>query len=82
MESKLKKVKLESKKVNKSFFTKSNITEQNYPIYAGAKLVYDKISITLMNSNNFSWEKRLEGQIKKPREQAKAQKKEKHTRTK
>ena len=50
------------------------ITELNELIYAGAKLVGDKIDISQRNPNKNTksgWEMRIEGQIKKLRQQAK-----------
>ena len=59
-----------------------NINEQNKLIYAEAKLGSNNIGIPLRNPNKDTkagWEKKLERQIKKLREQAKPLTKEKYT---
>ena len=60
-----------------------NINKLNELIYAVAKLVCDKIGVPQGNSNKNTkpgWEKRLEGQIKKLRQQAKVLRREKFSR--
>ena len=66
-----KKVKVETEKVNKLLpnIPTSNVTELNKLIYAGVKLVCDKIGIPQRNPNKNikpGWEIRLERKIKKP----------------
>ena len=51
-----------------------NISELNELIYAGAKLVFNKISVPLRNPNRNTkpgWEIRQEGHVKKLRQQTK-----------
>ena len=72
-----KKENVETEKVNKLLLNvpTGNITEQNKLIYAGAKLVCDKIGFPQGNSSTNTkrrWKIRLEGRIKKLR-QAKVQ---------
>ena len=58
-----------------------NISELNELIYAGAKLVWDKICVPLSNPNRNTKsgrEIRLGGQVKKLQQQAKIRRKEKH----
>ena len=79
-----KKIKVKSEKVNKLLknISTDNITELNELIYAGEKLVSDKIGIPQKKPNRntkVGWEMKLEGQIKKLRQQAKLQSKEKKT---
>ena len=57
----------------------NNIIEFDKLIYAGAKQISDKLGIPLKNTT-LGWEMRLEGQIKKLRQQAKLQKKVKYWR--
>ena len=65
MNQEWKKVKAKTKKVNKSFknIPTDNITELNELIYAGEKLVSDKIGVPLRNTNRNTkpgWEMTLE----------------------
>ena len=85
MESRQEKVKLETEKVNKvlQHISTDNITKLNELIYAGAKLISNKIGILLRNPNRNTkpgLEMRLEGQMKKLK-QAKLQRMVKHTGT-
>ena len=73
-----KKVKKETEKINKILMNipTNNITELNNLIYAGAKLVCDRIGAPLRNTNRETnrntkagWEFRLEEQIKQLRQQ-------------
>ena len=71
-----KKVQVETEKVNKllKYIPTDNITELNELIYAGAKLVSDKIETPQRNSNRnakLGWEMRIEVQIKKLQQKAK-----------
>ena len=62
---------------------KGYITELRELIFAGAKLVWDKIGVILRNQNgntNSQWEIRLEWRIKKLQQQAKVQSKKKRSR--
>ena len=59
-----------------------NFTELNEEIYAGTKLVCDKIGVPLRNLKRNAkpgWRIFLEGQVKKLQQKAKNQRKEKHT---
>ena len=67
---KLRTVMAEMKKINQVllYISTNNITELNELIYAGAKLVCEKIGILSKNTkkeSNPGWEIRLETQIKK-----------------
>ena len=80
-----KNVKVETEKVNKLLpnIPMDNITELSELIYAGAKLVCDKIGVPQGNPNRNTrsrWEIRLEEQIKKLLLEVKMQKKGKHIR--
>ena len=79
----MKKVKVETEKVNKTLtYISTDITELSQLIHEREKLVCDNIDIPLMNQNRNTkpgLEMRLEGQIKKVR-QARMLIKEKRTR--
>ena len=69
-------VKTETEKINQvlTYISTNNITELNELIYAGAKLVCEKIAIPSKSKEKKSksgWEIRLETQIKNLRKQAK-----------
>ena len=75
-------VKAETNKVNQvlTYISTNNTTELDELIYAGAKLVYEKIGITSKSTKEKSkpgWEFRLETQIKNLRKQVKMQKQKK-----
>ena len=75
-----KTLKIETKKINHilTYIPTNNITELNKLIYAGAKLVCEKIGIPSKSTKKLSkpgWEIRLETQIKKRRKQARMMKK-------
>ena len=70
-----KTLKIETKKINHilPYIPTNNITELNELIYAGGKLVCEKIGIPSKSTKKQSkpgWEIRLETQIKKQRKQA------------
>ena len=72
----LRTVKMETKKINQvlPYLSMNNITELNELIYAGAKLVCEKIGIPSKSTKKKSkpgWGIRLETQIKNLRKQAK-----------
>ena len=76
-------VKAETNKVNqvRTYISTNNITELNELIYAGAKLVCEKIGIPSKNTKKKSkpgWEFRLETQIKNLRKQQKVIKQKKN----
>ena len=71
-----KTVKTETKKISEllKHISKNNITKLNELIYAGAKLICEKIGLPFKNTNRNSkpgWEIRLEMQIRNQRQQAK-----------
>ena len=70
-EPRSEKAKVEKEKVNKSKnIPTGNITELNKLIYAGVKLISDKIGISLKSlkrNTKPGWEIRLEKQVKKLR---------------
>ena len=79
-------VKAETNKVNQvlTYISTNNITELNELIYAGAKLVCEKIGIPTKNTKNTKekskpgWEFRLETQIENLRKQLKMIKQKKN----
>ena len=80
-----KGLKIEIEKVNKlsTNISTDNITKLKELIYAGVKLIFDKISIPLENRNKNTkrrWEIELEELIKKLRQQAKVPRKEQRER--
>ena len=80
-----KKIKVSTNKVNKLLpnIPMRQITELSKLIYAGEKLVCDKIGITPRNptrNTNPGWKIRQEGQVKKLRQQEKVLRKEKYAR--
>ena len=75
-----KTLKIETNEINHvlPYIPTNNITELNELIYAGAKLVCEKIGIPSKNTKKQSkpgWEIRLKTQIKKLRKQARMIKK-------
>ena len=80
-------INMETEKINQvlTYIPTKNITELNELIYAGAKLVSEKIGVCLKSTNNKSkpgWEIRLETQVKKSlRKQTKMMKQRKNAET-
>ena len=77
-----KTLKIETNKINHilPYIPTNNIVELNELIYAGAKLVCEKIGIpskSTKKQSKLGWEIRLETQIKKIRKQARMIKKKK-----
>ena len=77
-------VRAETNKVNQvlTYISTNNITEFHELIYAGAKIVYEKIGIPSKSTKEKSeprWEVQIESQIKNLRKQAKMIKQKENT---